>query len=344
LATITFNPNDEEALERIALWVIGASGECPTDVFVEERTLISFLQLHYLENRCLERLSTANGTVAGFKRVAWCSWRTLHKMQQVRARLRRRGEAFMRFAVELNSRLPTESPVVAFKGPSTYALTADPLDLRHSGDLDIIHPNPDKIYDMLIDMGYDGERYDVLRHEYGTASSEDLNVDVHKFLPIWRYPKTMDLNDPAWRKVPAVWRQPYQKRFLMKVTPAEYIGLIETGEIDRRVADNSTYYGRIQYHHLLKYSTCGKAPGTNHVRFPTPAFCVLIHAIHSFQDYTRPTTRDQNDAGIRPRFPASSRAHIPRQGWDHFIQSDGSVLEADHRRPVHGGDGPSPVE
>lgn len=215
---------------------------------IDEDSLGTELRQHRLAARFVERL--------GPVRPGWCSRALLGRMLEAchaaEVNMQRQVAAIREIRDELE---PGVAPPLVLKGFTSLLLTGERRYLRHSADLDVLHPDPDWLYGQLERLGYAGRR--VGAHTCGTLARTDLQVDLHYYFPVWRYPAGMRQVDMRPDRHPGVWRQPFGH-------------LEESG---------------IRYEHLAEGAVPGCVPGTEDLLVPDAAVTVLALCAHEFRHF-----------------------------------------------------------
>jgi hypothetical protein len=251
----------------ILLWAAGADIDLPQFsgsnserllylLGVDEQRVLHLINVHNLAARFAAR--------AARERPGWCSRGLLQGVFKLRNEACDRFAQHTRFLrdIALGNR-SSGCPPVVLKGCSTIALTADSANLRFSVDIDLLAHDPGELESCLIACGFTASRHDASEHEFSSLRCGGLNVEIHRYFPIWSYPLAVSRANLAPRRHRGVWLQSFPNR-------------VQT---------------EIRYHDVLARSTVGTTCDTAPIRVGDPAMCVLILCAHEFRNYLEPSAR-----------------------------------------------------
>lgn len=185
-------------------------------------------------------------------------------------------------------------PLLVIKGPAVFATTGERRHLRFSGDLDLLCPNSQCLWDTLVELGFRGERNDALdetkssAHEFGVLTRGDTTIEIHSYFPVARYPDEVRCAD-----------------FLPACHPERWVQALPV-----------FLQSSIGFDLLVAHSIDGAEQDARHLRIPDPAASILILCAHEFRNFlhspfTGMTVRlsalaDVYDLARDPRFDAGS--------------------------------------
>lgn len=260
-------------LRRLLKWAAG----CPDDVSdiadVDEDRLLRHLGEHRLACRLLRRLRR--------DRPAWgrrsLLTETWGRCQHATAQMRRHAAALQEIT---RACADTGHAPLIVKGFSLYALTGDPDDVRDSADMDLFHPDPARLKDVLLALGYaDVEGVVVAPHEHAVMARAGVLVEIHDYLPVQTYFPHVTPDAYLPEDHPGLWRQPaYHWPDCTSLTDPD----------------------------LRQDVTRGPAPEADGLTLPGPTTMALVLCAHAFRNVIegrRPKVAEIADLPILTRHP-----------------------------------------
>lgn len=94
---------------------------------------------------------------------------------------------------------------VIIKGLTTYFLTDDTNNLRGSSDIDILCDDHQALINLLLELGYTEVEKIYPEHEIVSLYRNDIEIDVHKFLPSYEYHPSVKKNARSIKRTNRTW-------------------------------------------------------------------------------------------------------------------------------------------
>lgn len=273
----------EAALLQILKWSAGAGEDVAGIEDIAPERLLDSLAAHNLISRFYRRCQQEKPhwyvrtlSIPAYAKARAIESRTRHQIAMVR---------------EISEALPPDAlPLIVIKGPSVFAMTGERRHLRFSGDLDLLCPDSQCLWDTLVELGYWGEKGDAAdetkssAHEFGVLTRGGTTIEIHNHFPVARYPDEVRQADLMPMRHP--------KRWVQGLPPF--------------------LQSQISFDLLAAHSTEGVGPESRHLRVPDPAASILILCAHEFRNFlhspfTGMTVRlsalaDVYDLARNPRF------------------------------------------
>lgn len=260
-------------LRRLLKWAAGGPDDVSDIGDVDAGRLLRHVAEHRLACRFLRRLRR--------DRPAWgrrsLLTETWGRCQHATARMRRHAAALQEIT---RACADTGAPPILVKGFSLYALTGDPDDIRDSADMDLFHPDPARLKDVLLALGYaDAPGVITAHHEYAVMARAGVLIEIHNYLPVQTYFPHVTPDACVPETHPGLWRQPpYRWPDCTALTDAD----------------------------LRQDVTRGAAPEADGLTLPSPAMMALVLCAHAFRNVIearRPKLSEIADLPFLTRHP-----------------------------------------
>lgn len=144
----------------------------------DEHNLLDKIILHHVTGRAL--YSIQNGG-----RSECFSKTFINQLAEAYAKTYRAVQKNITTIVSVSNYLPSEDSIVIIKGFATHYLKQNKYIVR-SGDIDVLTKDYKELFAILQNENYAQTREEFM-HEAGEYSKNKIEIDVHKFFPIYRY-------------------------------------------------------------------------------------------------------------------------------------------------------------